>query len=260
METTNNLGALLPIKENNGKRAVNARDLYLFLGYDKSQWARWYTTNIINNDFAEEGIDYQTFDTMSNGNATKEFALSIDFAKELSMLARNERGKQARKYFIACEDKLKEAVTKGYVTTSTANPQQQLTMKDKMQAASWAAKFLNLNDASKLLMAQQILAPTGLILPEYTNSKGFLLSADKLLKSNGVNMNSHKFNLMLQEKGYVTYRERPSKSKGTKRFPVLTAKGLKYGENQVHPKNQAETQIRYYEDKFPELLKELGLK
>lgn len=103
----NNLGELLPIKESNGQRAVNARDLYLFLGYDKSQWARWYTKNIINNEFAEEGIDYQTFDIMSNGNATKEFALSIDFAKELSMLARNDNGKKARRYFIACEQKLK---------------------------------------------------------------------------------------------------------------------------------------------------------
>lgn len=138
--------------------------------------------------------------------------------------------------------------------------QEQLTMKDKMNAATWAAKFLNLNDASKLLMAQQILAPTGLILPEYTSSKGFLLAADKLLKKYDITMNSHKFNLLLKEHGYVDYRERPSKSKGTKRFPILTKKGLKFGENQVHPKNQSETQIRYYEDKFLELLKELGLK
>jgi phage regulator Rha-like protein len=138
--------------------------------------------------------------------------------------------------------------------------QEQLTIKDKMNAATWAAKFLNLNDASKLLMAQQILAPTGLILPEYTSSKGFLLSADKLLKNHGVGMTSHAFNLAMEDKGLVTYRERPSKSKGIKRFPILTNKGLKYGENQVHPKCQQQTQIRYYEDKFEELLKVLKLK
>lgn len=133
-------------------------------------------------------------------------------------------------------------------------------MKDKMNAATWAAKFLNLNDASKLLMAQQILAPTGIILPEYTDSKGFLLCAGKLLKKHEVTINAHKFNLLMKDKGLVDYRERPSKSKGVKTFPVLTKKGLKYGENQVHPRNQAQTQIRYYEDKFYELLKELGLK
>lgn len=150
--------------------------------------------------------------------------------------------------------------TGGYVATSTAQPQQQLTIKDKMNAATWAAKFLNLNDASKLLIAQQILAPTGLILPEYTGSKGFLLCAGELLKKHDISINSHKFNLLMKDKGFVDYRERPSKSKGVKKFPVLTKKGLKYGENQVHPKNQAETQIRYYEDKFHSLLKELELK
>lgn len=38
--------------------------------------------------------------------ATKriEYALSISMAKELSMIENNERGRQARKYFIACEE------------------------------------------------------------------------------------------------------------------------------------------------------------
>lgn len=154
-----------------------------------------------------------------------------------------------------------ELLESGKVIPLAKQPkQEQLTMKDKMNAATWAAKFLNLNDASKLLMAQQILAPTGLILPEYTESKGFLLCAEKLLKKSNINMSSRAFNLAMEDKGFLTYRERPSKSKGTKRFPILTKNGLKYGENQVHPKNQAQTQIRYYEDKFPELLKELGLK
>lgn len=139
-------------------------------------------------------------------------------------------------------------------------PKEKISRKELMDAATWAAKFLNLNDASKLLMAQQILAPTGLILPEYTGSKGFLLCAEKLLKKHGVQMSSRAFNLAMEDKGLLAYRERPSKSKGIKRFPILTEKGLKYGENQVHPKNQAQTQIRYYEDKFSELLKELRLK
>ena len=99
---------LIKITEDNGKQAVSARELYDFLGYDKSQWSRWYQTNIVNNDFAVENVDYQPIDIMSNGNETKNFAISIDFAKELSMLARNEKGKKARLYFIDCEKKLKE--------------------------------------------------------------------------------------------------------------------------------------------------------
>ena len=99
---------IIKITEKNGIQAVSARELYDFLGYDKSQWSRWYQTNINKNEFAVENEDYQTLDIMSNGNITKDFALTIDFAKEISMLARNEKGKQARLYFISCEKKLKE--------------------------------------------------------------------------------------------------------------------------------------------------------
>lgn len=99
---------LIKVTEKDGIQAVSARELYEFLGYDRSQWARWYQTNIEKNEFAVENEDYQTIDMMSNGNNTKDFALTIDFAKEISMLARNEKGKQARLYFIACEKKLKE--------------------------------------------------------------------------------------------------------------------------------------------------------
>ena len=99
---------IIKITEKDGIQAVSARELYDFLGYDKSQWSRWYQTNIDKNEFAVENEDYQTIDIMSNGNSTKDFALTIDFAKEISMLARNEKGKQARLYFISCEKKLKE--------------------------------------------------------------------------------------------------------------------------------------------------------
>ena len=43
------------------------------------------------------------------GNETYDFALSIDFAKKLSMLARTETGEKIRKYFIDVEKKLKES-------------------------------------------------------------------------------------------------------------------------------------------------------
>lgn len=43
----------------------------------------------------------EVFDLMSNtqtgGRPTKDFALSIDFSKKLSMLARTEKGEEARK-------------------------------------------------------------------------------------------------------------------------------------------------------------------
>lgn len=78
-----------------------------FLGYNKAVWARWYQKNILENEFAFENIDYQTFNIMLNGNETKDFALSIDFAKKLSMKANTARGEEARQYFIECEKQLR---------------------------------------------------------------------------------------------------------------------------------------------------------
>jgi paraquat-inducible protein B len=45
---------------------------------------------------------------MANGNETKDFSLTLDFAKRLAMMTRTEKGEQARQYFIECEKQLKE--------------------------------------------------------------------------------------------------------------------------------------------------------
>ena len=58
-----------------------------------------------------ENQDFVTFSkNLEKGRPRLEYALTLDMAKELSMVERNEKGKQARKYFIECEKKLKEAV------------------------------------------------------------------------------------------------------------------------------------------------------
>lgn len=101
--TTNEL---IPISDNNGKRAVNARDLHSFLE-SKRDFSTWIKDRIKSYDFIE-GVDFQSFTEIVEREigATKriEYALSISMAKELSMIENNERGRQARKYFIACEE------------------------------------------------------------------------------------------------------------------------------------------------------------
>ena len=107
LDTTNEL---IPISDNNGKRAVNARDLHAFLE-SKRDFSTWIKDRIKSYDFVE-GIDYQSFTEIVEreiGATTRiEYALSISMAKELSMIENNERGKQARKYFIACEENKRE--------------------------------------------------------------------------------------------------------------------------------------------------------
>lgn len=53
-----------------------------------------------------------TFSIAKSGNGENkgfqpiEYHLTLDMAKELSMVERNEKGKQARRYFIECEKNL----------------------------------------------------------------------------------------------------------------------------------------------------------
>ena len=98
---------LIKIHNNNGRKAVSARELYEKLGYDLSQWARWFKKNITDNQFAVENEDFVQLDTMSR---TQDFALSIDFAKKLSMMARTEAGERMRDYFIEIEKQYTQEV------------------------------------------------------------------------------------------------------------------------------------------------------
>lgn len=114
-----NLNELIPIEENNGQKAVNARYLHAFLE-SKQQFADWMKNRIRQYDFME-GQDYQMLYLDYQGNllyirdhnfmmsdsqrvSKIEYALSINMAKELAMIENNEKGKQARKYFIACQE------------------------------------------------------------------------------------------------------------------------------------------------------------
>lgn len=101
------INELIPIEENNGKKAVNARYLHVFLE-SKQEFANWIKNRITKYDLVEN-VDYVTFDNFIKREGTNlkskttEYALSVDAAKELSMVEGNEKGKQARRYFIECE-------------------------------------------------------------------------------------------------------------------------------------------------------------
>lgn len=55
MKENNDLGILIPIKENNGQKAVNARDLHAFLE-SKQQFADWIKGRISRYDLRKEKI------------------------------------------------------------------------------------------------------------------------------------------------------------------------------------------------------------
>lgn len=90
------------------KGRTTARKLYEFLDLAKGQFSRWAKTNILENPFAENRVDYEGFDINVEGNKTVDYKLTASFAKKLAMGCQNERGEQARQYFIKVEDMMKE--------------------------------------------------------------------------------------------------------------------------------------------------------
>jgi len=125
----NNINALVPIVnriiDGNEIQTVNVRDLYKFLEV-KTDFSNWIKGKIKNYDFAE-GIEYfcspkiaskpgnfclseMTDKKGSGGHNIKEYFVTLDMAKELSMVQNNPKGKEARQYFIQCEHIAKEAI------------------------------------------------------------------------------------------------------------------------------------------------------
>lgn len=104
---------------------TTARALYEFLSGEKSHFARWAKTNIEENEFYEENKDWWGFATMANGNECKDYRLTTDFAKHLSMESHSARGKEARQYFITIEDRAKQEV----INRSQLSPQMQMVMQ-----------------------------------------------------------------------------------------------------------------------------------
>ena len=93
--------------------AVNARELHAFLEVGKD-FSTWIKDRIKKYGF-DEGIDFAKIDSPVSGNQrggdrrSIEYYISLSMAKELAMVERNAKGKEARLYFIDCEKKLKEA-------------------------------------------------------------------------------------------------------------------------------------------------------
>lgn len=96
MNTTNQtpIEIALGIDENG---MTTASKLYEFLELSPSNYSKWCKSNITENKFAEENIDYWVFvpddENPLGGRPTQDFKLSASFAKKLSMMSKSEQGK-----------------------------------------------------------------------------------------------------------------------------------------------------------------------
>lgn len=103
---------LIKIIEREGRQLVSGRELHEFLEI-RTKYKDWFR-RMVEYGFEEE-IDFirvaqkRATNNLKNPVTTViDHAISIDMAKEISMIQRTEKGKIGRQYFINCEKKLKE--------------------------------------------------------------------------------------------------------------------------------------------------------
>ena len=98
----------------NSNNTVSGRELHEFLE-SKRDFTTWIKDKINKYGFVE-GIDFTFHKFVERKTWKHDYEITVDMAKELSMIENNDKGKQARRYFINCEKKLKEVVKKPLTT------------------------------------------------------------------------------------------------------------------------------------------------
>ena len=230
---------LIPINFDGDRPTVLGRDLHGFLEVGTA-YKDWFP-RMCEYGFTE-GIDFCSFLSESTGGRpAQEHQLTIDMAKEICMIQRNEKGKQARQYFIELEKKW---------NSPEAIMARALQMADK--------KLLQLQgkieqDKPKVIFADAV-----------STSKSNILVGDlaKLIKQNGYDIGAKRLFEYLRQKGYLiksgsskniptqksmelglfevkeTIIDNPDGSSIIKRTPKVTGKGQVYFVNHFLGKNQ----------------------
>lgn len=205
--------SVVEVIEYDGKQAVNARELHEKLG-NKKQFANWIQLRIEQYGFVENQ-DFQVFNqkvkNSNGGRSRKEYALSLDMAKELCMVENNDAGRRIRKYFIEVEKKAR-------TQNPFAIPQ---TYSEALQLAANQAKQI---EQQKLALEQKKIEndklvadgkrkdativrmkPKEVFTDAVAGSKGNCLVGEvaKLITQNGYKIGEKQFFTWLRDNGYL---------------------------------------------------------
>lgn len=178
---------LINVTIKNNQQLVSARDLHKGLGLT-GRFSRWFKNN---SEFFEENTDFYkcTSSTVVNNGAVRvldDYLLTISMAKQLAMMARTERSRLYREYFLDLERKWnspQEVVKRGYAILQDENTQ--------------------------LRIENKAMKPKALFADAVSTSNKTILVGDmaKILKQNGVNIGSIRLFQWLRQHGYLIRRD-----------------------------------------------------
>lgn len=185
------MNELITVNYDNEQPTVSARELHDFLevGADFSHWF----PRMCEYGF-EQGRDFNPvkFDRVRfEGNrevkrTVDDAEITIDMAKELCMLQRNDKGKQARQYFLQLERDW-NSPEKVMARALQIAHKRIHTLSEKIE-----------QDAPKVLFADSVAASHTSIL---------IFDLAKIVKQNGADMGGKRFFAWLRENGYLVKRK-----------------------------------------------------
>lgn len=235
-----------------------ARDVCAALGYSNGRKAV--------QDHVENG-DVTKRDTPIPNQYGKIVMQSVTYVTESGLYSlifgsKQERAKQF-KLWVTSEVLPSIRKTGQYSSSHSTSVSDQLHAN--LMFADWSIKQFNLNEASKLGWARTIGDKFGLVtdaLPQAVNAgtvSPTTHAATDLLKRHNVGLSARAFNKVLELKGVVKQATRPGRNGKVHTWFVLQPQYDRFGENQQNPQYQQQTQIRWYDATFDELLVIVGL-
>lgn len=178
------MNEIITVNYDNEQPTVSARELHDFLEV-KDPYRNWFP-RMCEYGF-EDGKDFRTFlCETSNGRPAHDAEITIDMAKELCMLQRNDKGKQARQYFLQLERDWNSPEKVMARALQIANKRIH-TLSEKIE-----------QDAPKVLFADSVAASHTSIL---------IFDLAKIIKQNGVDMGGKRLFAWMRENGYLVRRQ-----------------------------------------------------
>lgn len=197
------MSELIPIvTTDEGVQAVMGRSLHAFLEV-KTAYKDWFPRMV---DYGFSAVqDYllkneRVQDSLGREREALNHIVTLDMAKEISMIQRSEKGKQARQYFLECERRAKETVPRELTG-------RELMARALMEADSTIRELeaMSARQAAELEAA----APKVLFADAVSASKTSILVGDlaKILRGNGIQVGANRLFAWLRSHGFLVSRK-----------------------------------------------------
>lgn len=176
---------------NNQEQIVSGRVLHMFLGVE-TPYMKWFE-RMLQYGFDENRDFWTKMSESTGGRPSTDHIMKLDMAKELCMLARNEKGKQARHYFLEVErewNSPEKVMARALVIAN--NRIETLTLENTMQKKEIAEA------RPKVVFADAVSASDNTIL---------IGDMAKLIKQNGHQIGQKRLFQWLRDNGYLIKRK-----------------------------------------------------